>query len=49
MPTAVAVVLANLTGLIPEGAAEGEADQGVPQFIAVIDSCSTVASDTHTK
>ena len=39
----------ELDRLVPEHAAEAKANHGLPQFIAVIDSCSTVASDTHTK
>ena len=35
--------------LVPKQAAEAEADHVLPQFIAVIDNCSTVAIDTHTK
>ena len=39
----------ELDRLVPKQAAEAEANHGLPQFIAVIDSCSTVAMDTHTK
>ena len=39
----------ELDRLVPEDAAEAEANHGFPQFIAVIDTWSTVAMDTHTK
>ena len=39
----------ELDGLVPEHAAEAKANHGLPQFITVIDSCNTVASETHTK
>ena len=35
--------------LVPEHAAEAKTNHGLPQFITVIDSCNTVASETHTK
>jgi hypothetical protein len=39
----------ELDRLVPKLAAEAKANHVFPQFIAVIDSCSTVASDTQTK
>ncbi len=36
-------------GLVPEHAAEAKTNHGLPQFIAVIDSCNTVPSETQTK
>ncbi len=36
-------------GLVPKHAAEPQSNHDFPQLIAMIDSCSTVASDTHTK
>ena len=39
----------ELDRLIPKHAAEAESNHGLPQFMAVIESCSTVASETHTK
>ena len=39
----------ELDGLVPKQTAEAEADHGLPQFMAVIDSCSTVAIDTQMK
>lgn len=39
----------ELDRLIPKHTAEAQTNHGLPQFIAVIDSCNTVASETHTK
>ena len=35
--------------LVTKHAAEAEPSHGLPQFIAVIDNCSTVANDTQRK
>lgn len=39
----------KIDGLVTKSAAEAEANHGLPQFIAVIENCSTVANDTQTK
>ncbi len=49
LPMAATVALTKSMGLVTKSAAEAEANHGLPQFIAVIENCSTVANDTQTK
>jgi hypothetical protein len=39
----------ELDGQVTKHAAEARSSHGLPQFMAVIDNCSTVANDTQTR